>query len=324
MGVAAHREGLLAAGHHLMRGVLLHGRLGAGETRTVRCLRSVLTGVTAFVLSGQGPRLVARVCTPARHLQPSPVDLEDVDPIPVDGSSGPMGNPLTFEVLNQIDELGDDADVTFLLTTSRVDILECALSEHPGRVDAAVEIAVPDRAGRTGASFTGTAGDWASTHSATTRGAESAGRRKAGPQPPSARSCGARRWLQQWTAGPGRCESRPICSRRPRKVFLPTALGSRAHFSVGRANRMWSRRSKEGWEHGPAAHRPGENEIRRLSAENSERDERATQRVFEWPLAGGSAHRDDGAMWLARESPGAPARRRSGLVRSATGTGGSP
>jgi len=77
------------------------------------------------------------------------VVLEDVDLIAADRSFGPMGaNPLLFEVLNQIDGLGDDVDVTFLLTTNRVDILERALAERPGRVDAAVEIAPPDAAGR--------------------------------------------------------------------------------------------------------------------------------------------------------------------------------
>jgi SpoVK/Ycf46/Vps4 family AAA+-type ATPase len=55
---------------------------------------------------------------------------------------------LLFEVLNQIDGLGDDVDVTFLLTTNRVDILERALAERPGRVDAAVEIAPPEEEGR--------------------------------------------------------------------------------------------------------------------------------------------------------------------------------
>lgn len=82
-------------------------------------------------------------------LQPSIVILEDIDLIAADRSFGPMGtNPLLFEVLNQIDGLGDDVDVTFLLTTNRVDILERALAERPGRVDAAVEIAPPDAEGR--------------------------------------------------------------------------------------------------------------------------------------------------------------------------------
>src|SRR6202044_3815994 len=93
--------------------------------------------------------LIGQACGVARLLQPSLVILEDVDLIAADRSFGVMGtNPLLFEVLNQIDGLGDDVDVTFILTTNRVDILERALSERPGRVDAAVEIAPPDMEGR--------------------------------------------------------------------------------------------------------------------------------------------------------------------------------
>ena len=42
----------------------------------------------------------------------------------------------------------DDADVAFLLTTNRVDILEPALAQRPGRVDLAVEIPLPDESAR--------------------------------------------------------------------------------------------------------------------------------------------------------------------------------
>lgn len=93
--------------------------------------------------------LVAQACGLARLLQPSMVVLEDIDLAAPDRPFGPIGvNPLLFEVLNQIDGLGDDVDVTFVLTTNRVDILERALAERPGRVDAAIEIAPPDVGGR--------------------------------------------------------------------------------------------------------------------------------------------------------------------------------
>ena len=149
MGIAAHSERLLAAGQHLKRGVLLYGPPGTGKTHTVRFLLSQLPEVTAFILSGQALGMIGLACTMARLLQPSVVILEDVDLIAPDRSFGPVGgHPLLFEVLNQIDGLGDDVDVTFVLTTNRVDILERALSERPGRVDAAVEIAPPDAEGR--------------------------------------------------------------------------------------------------------------------------------------------------------------------------------
>jgi SpoVK/Ycf46/Vps4 family AAA+-type ATPase len=63
-------------------------------------------------------------------------------------SARPGSNPLLFEILNQIDSLGDDVDVVFILTTNRVEVLERALAQRPDRVDEAVEIATPDTAGR--------------------------------------------------------------------------------------------------------------------------------------------------------------------------------
>lgn len=149
MGIAAHSERLKQAGQHLKRGVLLYGPPGTGKTHTVRYLLAQLRSTTAFVLSGQALGLIGQACGIARVMQQSIVILEDVDLIAGDRSFGPMGgNPLLFEVLNQIDGLGDDIDVTFLLTTNRVDILERALAERPGRVDAAIEIAPPDSEGR--------------------------------------------------------------------------------------------------------------------------------------------------------------------------------
>jgi len=42
----------------------------------------------------------------------------------------------------------DDADVIFVLTTNRADILEPALAARPGRIDLAVELPLPDDEGR--------------------------------------------------------------------------------------------------------------------------------------------------------------------------------
>jgi len=148
-GVAAHESRLRAAGQHLKRGILLYGPPGTGKTHTIRYLLSQLKDRTAFVLSGQALGAITTACALARIFSPSIVILEDVDLIASDRSFVSLGsNPLLFEVLNQIDGLGDDVDVTFLLTTNRVDVLERALAERPGRVDAAIEIGVPDPDGR--------------------------------------------------------------------------------------------------------------------------------------------------------------------------------
>jgi ATP-dependent 26S proteasome regulatory subunit len=43
-----------------------------------------------------------------------------------------------------MDGLAEDADVVFVLTTNRVELLEPALAARPGRIDQAVEIKLPD------------------------------------------------------------------------------------------------------------------------------------------------------------------------------------
>jgi ATP-dependent 26S proteasome regulatory subunit len=53
-----------------------------------------------------------------------------------------------FELLDTMDGAAADADLLFLLTTNRADLLEPALAARPGRVDVAVEIGLPDDAAR--------------------------------------------------------------------------------------------------------------------------------------------------------------------------------
>jgi ATP-dependent 26S proteasome regulatory subunit len=80
----------------------------------------------------------------ARDLQPSVMVLEDVDLVAEDRSFGPGSNPVLFDLLDAMDGAAPDADLLFLLTTNRADLLEPALAARPGRVDVAVEIDVPD------------------------------------------------------------------------------------------------------------------------------------------------------------------------------------
>jgi hypothetical protein len=144
LGVAQHADRLLASGQHLKRGVLLHGAPGTGKTHTIRYLLGRLPDVTVVVLSGYALRFIAEACSVARALQPAVVVVEDVDLI-ADERGARMGqHPLLFQLLNEMDGLGEDVDVTFLLTTNRPDLLEAALAARPGRVDHAVELPFPD------------------------------------------------------------------------------------------------------------------------------------------------------------------------------------
>jgi hypothetical protein len=144
-GMAEQRDRLRASGQHVKRGVLLWGPPGTGKTHTVRYLMSRLREHTVFVLTGGGLHMVRAACALARMLQPAVVVLEDIDLVAQHREVyGMSGNPLLFDVLNEIDGIAEDADVTFVLTTNRADLLEPALAARPGRVDLAVEIGLPD------------------------------------------------------------------------------------------------------------------------------------------------------------------------------------
>jgi SpoVK/Ycf46/Vps4 family AAA+-type ATPase len=148
LGVAAHREALLAVGQHLKRGLLLYGPPGTGKTHTTRYLVGQMTGYTRLILTGRALVGVGQVTELARDLQPSVVVLEDVDLVAEDRSLGPRSSPVLFELLDAMDGAAPDADLLFLLTTNRADLLEPALAARPGRVDVAVEIELPDAAAR--------------------------------------------------------------------------------------------------------------------------------------------------------------------------------
>ncbi|NGO13783.1 26S protease regulatory subunit [Streptomyces sp. HC44] len=148
VGVARRRERLRAAGQHLRRGLLLYGPPGTGKTHTIRYLLSHLQEFTVVVLSGTSMGAIGPACRLARMLQPALVILEDVDLVAEARDYDGDAQPLLFQVLNEMDGLGDDADVAFLLTTNRADLLEPALVQRPGRVDLAVEIPLPDADGR--------------------------------------------------------------------------------------------------------------------------------------------------------------------------------
>jgi DNA polymerase III delta prime subunit len=147
-GAARHRELLLAAGQHLKRGLLLYGPPGTGKTHTVRYLLAQMTGVTTVLLSGSSLGYVQAAAELAVGLQPALVVLEDVDLVAEARHFDHNPQPLLFTLLEAMDGLSGDADVAFLLTTNRADLLEPALAQRPGRVDLAVQIPLPDRESR--------------------------------------------------------------------------------------------------------------------------------------------------------------------------------
>lgn len=148
VGVARNSKRLRAANQHLKRGILLYGPPGVGKTHSVRYLISELVGTTVVELTGETLHGIREACSVARSLQPAMIVIEDVDLIAEERSHYGGETPLLFTLLNEMDGLDEDADVVFMLTTNRAELLEPALASRPGRVDQAVHIELPDRDSR--------------------------------------------------------------------------------------------------------------------------------------------------------------------------------
>ena len=86
----------------------------------------------------------------ARLLQPSILVIEDADLIARDRESmnSPCEEALLNSLLNEMDGLNEDAEIFFILTTNRPEMLENALASRPGRIDQAIEFPNPDKKGR--------------------------------------------------------------------------------------------------------------------------------------------------------------------------------
>lgn len=148
LGISAHAAALRAAGRHLKRGVLLHGPPGTGKTLSVNYLLTQTAGRTTVLLSGPALGHIASAFAIARDLQPATIVLEDVDLVAAERTMPWGGGEVLFELLNELEGLAEDTDLLVVLTTNRPDVIEPALAARPGRVDLALEIPLPDAAGR--------------------------------------------------------------------------------------------------------------------------------------------------------------------------------
>lgn len=147
---ARKRTALKALGQSGKKGLLFHGPPGTGKTHTVRYLASALPGHTTLLITAEQIGLLHEYFTLARLLQPAILVIEDADLIARD--RGHMDSAceeiMLNQLLNEMDGLTADAEIFFILTTNRPEMLEAALASRPGRIDQAIEFPVPDELGR--------------------------------------------------------------------------------------------------------------------------------------------------------------------------------
>lgn len=147
---AAQRPALAALGLPVRKGVLLYGPPGTGKTHTIRYIASTLHNTTVLLVSSDEVKYLREYTALARLLQPAMVVIEDVDLIAEEraGTYDPGTQGLLNRLLNEMDGLREDAEIMFILTTNRPEVLEPALAARPGRIDQAIEIPLPDDACR--------------------------------------------------------------------------------------------------------------------------------------------------------------------------------
>lgn len=148
---AAQRRRLRELQQSTKKGLLFHGPPGNGKTYTIRYLIGALPGHTTLIITGAQVAQLTEYMALARLLQPSLVVIEDIDLVAKERVTSGMSceEPLLNQLLNEMDGLAQDAEIIFILTTNRPELLEEALAARPGRVDQAVKFAAPSAAERT-------------------------------------------------------------------------------------------------------------------------------------------------------------------------------
>lgn len=150
LGFVKQRQQLSRLKMQTKKGLLFYGPPGTGKTHTIHYLAGALPEHTTLLITAEQIGMLAEFITLARLLQPSLVVIEDADLI---ARNRERMNSACEEValnrlLNEMDGLREDADVIFVLTTNRPEMLEPALAARPGRIDQAIEFPLPDDVGR--------------------------------------------------------------------------------------------------------------------------------------------------------------------------------
>ncbi|MBI5367366.1 MAG: ATP-binding protein [Planctomycetes bacterium] len=131
------------------RGVLLYGPPGTGKTLIGKILARHLAA-TFLWTTPRHLATAAQICEVlelARLLAPAVLFLEDLDVLAEDRATCRHAVALG-ELMNQLDGGRGDHDILTIGTTNRLDVVETALRNRPGRFDRLIEIPPPDDASR--------------------------------------------------------------------------------------------------------------------------------------------------------------------------------
>ena len=136
---------LAANGIEPKRSFLFHGPPGTGKTFICKLLATELRGFTSVLVAGDDLRRPGGPFALARSLQPALLFFEDVDLVASERDGNPFPTALGG-LLNELDGLPPNELLYVVFTTNRLNVLEEALAQRPGRVDMIIGFPLPDPA----------------------------------------------------------------------------------------------------------------------------------------------------------------------------------
>lgn len=134
-GFLQNRTRLRALGVKARRGLILEGPPGTGKTLLGKVLSDTLDVSFMWVSPRHvdGPKVFKRILSLARFVAPTVVFLEDLDLFASDRDRGSWIG--LGELMNQLDGAVENEDIVTIATTNRLEVVEKALRNRPGRFD---------------------------------------------------------------------------------------------------------------------------------------------------------------------------------------------
>ena len=143
-----HVVQLRAAGMKGRRGLILSGPPGTGKTLVGKVLADTLGVTFLWVLPRHlgSPRNIAEILNAARFLSPVVILFEDLDLFGADRDTSESS--VLGELMNQLDGVNENEGIVTIATTNRLEVVEHALRNRPGRFDRVIELGLPDMKAR--------------------------------------------------------------------------------------------------------------------------------------------------------------------------------
>ncbi|MEK6793166.1 MAG: ATP-binding protein [Spirochaetota bacterium] len=122
------------------RGVALYGPPGTGKTMIAKIIATTLQETVIWVKAGDVNRSddIDRIFRLARLGAPAVIILEDIDFFMKDRESGDDGKNIVPTIMSHLDGLEENDGILVVVTTNRIDNVEKAVVERPGRIDARI------------------------------------------------------------------------------------------------------------------------------------------------------------------------------------------